>query len=107
MACHSRRRTSELIAQIALRSCALLLAVVFTLVTALGAGHPPFELRHLAALPSLAAMAYAQGVLPVAVIGAPLYAALEARRRATAATAILVGIVPGLIILIVSAVKPS
>jgi uncharacterized membrane protein len=104
---YSRLLRIELIAQVALVACALLFAGVLALLAALSAAPPGVEFRDLAAVPSLAAVTYTHGVLPVAIVGAPLYAALEAHRRATVATAILVGLVPGLIALIVWATGPS
>ena len=92
----------ELIAQMALVLCAVLFALVFTLAAALFGDSSLLTPEGLLAAPLLAATAYGYGVLPVVLVSAPLYAALEARRPITTVAAILIGVFPGVVILLVS-----
>jgi hypothetical protein len=92
----------EFTAQIALILCALLFALLFLVGAALAGQATPFKAEDLLAVPALAAAVYTSGVLAVVLIGAPIYAVLEAYKRATVATAVLVGVAPGFALLFVS-----
>ncbi len=96
----------ELAAQISLVACALLFAMVMVGVGLLGTDRP-FEGEDAAMIAvsagvALALMVYLYCIGPVALLIAPIYAALEARNRANVVTTICVGLVPGLLILIYS-----
>jgi len=96
----------ELAAQISLVACALLLAMVMMVVGLLGINHP-FEgedaaMSAVGAAAVLALIVYLYCIGPVALLIAPIYAALEARNRANAVTSLCVGLAPGLLMLIYS-----
>ena len=86
----------ELAAQGALAGCAVLVAFAFV---AIGQLFQPNEVRSaevFLAIPSVALIAYGYAVGPVALVVAPIYAAFESIRRATAVTAAVAGALPGL-----------
>jgi hypothetical protein len=83
-------------AQLALIACAVLVGVSFTILIFLDPGSKPPAAGDLIVLPGLAWVAYMLGVAPVVLLGAPIYAILEARERATAVASVLIGAIPGL-----------
>jgi hypothetical protein len=94
----------ELAAQISLVACALLFAMAMLVVGILGIDRP-FEgegaaMSAVSAATAFALMVYLYCIGPVALLIAPIYAALEARNRANAVTSICVGLLPGLLMLI-------
>ena len=96
----------ELAAQISLVACALLFAMAIVVVGVLGIDRP-FEggnatISAVGAAAVLATMVYLYCIGPVALLIAPIYAALEARNRANLLTSVCVGLVPGLLMLIYS-----
>jgi hypothetical protein len=89
----------ELTAQLALILCALLFGIMFVLFTAVSRGSVSLKVQDLMAVPILSLVAYLQELGPVAIIFAPIYAVLEAHKRATVTTAMLAGAAPGLAVL--------
>lgn len=96
----------ELAAQISLAACALLFGIIMMGVSVFGLDRP-FEggdtaLSAVGAAAVLAVMVYFYCVGPVALLVAPIYAALEARNRTNAVTSICTGLIPGLLMLLYS-----
>lgn len=97
----------ELAAQVSLLACVLLFAIILVAVGLLGINQsfegadPATTAMGTAAVLSMVVYMYCVG--PVALLIAPIYAALEGRNRATAVTSTGVGLVPGVLMLIYSA----
>ena len=97
----------ELSAQVALIACAVLIPVLMATVGLLwGQGLHAFRDVDLLIALSIIVVAYLYGLLPVVLYGAPVYALLEMKGRASWLNVIAVGVTPGLV-LAVFTVTPS
>lgn len=86
----------ELVAQLALCACTLLFAMSIVVFTSISPGSGS---NTVLVLP-LALAAYLTTAVPVALLVAPIYAVLEAKRRVTTISALMIGAIPGLAMLI-------
>ena len=92
----------ELVSQAALALCAVLFGVTFVFLETVSGQSVSPGLENLLVILSLAYVVYVSGILPVVLVGAPIYAVLEAHERATGRSAILIGAIPGAVLLFVS-----
>ena len=92
----------ELVAQIALATCAILFALIFVLVGKWGSASDNTVAETAAASVGLALIVYVSGLISVALVGAPIYAILEAKRLMNTLTAVIVGALPGVVLLLAS-----
>jgi hypothetical protein len=97
----------ELVSLVALALCAALFAIMFVLLAAVLEESARPIIDSLWVLLSLAYVVYLSGVLPIMLIGAPIYTALEAHGRATAVASVVVGLIPGMVIFVVSVVPSA
>jgi hypothetical protein len=92
----------QLLAQGALILCAVLLAIAVSLFGAVFTHNGPLQIGDLAVPFGIAIATYIFGVLPVVLFGAPAYAILQMRNRATLLNVLVLGVGPGVVMLLAS-----